>query len=247
MNSELYSQYEQLRVKAGSSIFRENDFSDGMYVVLQGRVRISKSVMTGVEKTLNILEEGEYFGEMSLLLNTPRSASATAVDDSTLVKLGRDEFKQLLQTSPEVGLAMLTQLAGRLEKSTRESILLALEMALLEHRPLMSATARSSSPQFVATGSFDLADLPAILECSRALRWDAQTQVIAQLLKPGASKEALVYVLHLQDYRELLKLTACFGALVEWKIAVAVDPSEAMPAEAGQDLHNEIEKTVRHL
>lgn len=235
MNTELYSQYEQLRVKAGARIFHENDFSDGLYVVLQGRVQISKSVMTGVEKTLTVLEDGEYFGEMSLLLNAPRSATAVALDDSILVKLGRDEFKQLLHDSPEAGIAMLTQLAGRLEKSTRESILLALEMALLEQRPPASAAARSSSPQFIATGSFDLANLPAILECSKSLQWDAQTEVVAQLLKPGESKDALVYVLHLQDYRELLKLTACFGAFVEWKISVAVDPADAMPGEARQD------------
>jgi len=228
MNNELYSQYEQLRVEAGTYIFRENDFSDSMFVVLQGRVQISKAVMTGVEKTLTILEEGEYFGEMSLLLNSPRSATAVALDDSILVKLGREEFKQLLKASPEVGIAILTQLSGRLEKSTREAILSALELALLEHRPPSAVAARSSSPQFIATGSFDLANLPTILECSKALHWDPQTHVVAQLLKPGEGKDALIYVLHLQDYRELLKLTACFGALVEWKISVAVDPADAM-------------------
>lgn len=229
MNNELYKQHEQLRVKAGTHIFHENDFSDSMYVVQQGRVQISKSVMAGVEKTLTILEEGEYFGEMSLLLNSPRSATAVALEDSVLIKLGREEFKQLLQASPEAGMAMLTQLAGRLEKSTREAILSALELALLEHRPSSSAAARSSSPQFIASGSFELANLPAILECSKTLHWDPQTLVIAQLLKPGEGKDALIYVLQLQDYRELLKLTACFGALVEWKISVAVDPADAMP------------------
>ncbi|GAK52484.1 transcriptional regulatory protein [Candidatus Moduliflexus flocculans] len=238
MNNELYKQHEQLRVKAGTPIFHENDFSDSMYVVQQGRVQISKSVMAGVEKTLTILEEGEYFGEMSLLLNSPRSATAVALDDSVLIKLGREEFKQLLQASPEAGIAMLTQLAGRLEKSTREAILIALEMALLEQRPPSSAAVRSSSPQFIAAGSFDLANLPAILECSKTLHWDAQTQVVAQLLKPGESKDALVYVLQLQDYRELLKLTACFGALVEWKISVAVDPADARLKESEQDLHD---------
>ena len=79
-----------------------------MYVIIKGRITISKQVMAGLDKTLTTLEEGDYFGEMSLLLNATRTATATALEDSTLIKLSREEFKQILKKSPEVGMTMLT-------------------------------------------------------------------------------------------------------------------------------------------
>ena len=135
MNLSMYGNYEQHVVNAGTVIFREKDFGDFMYIIVNGRVSISKHVVEGVDKTLSLLEEGEYFGEMSLLLNETRSATATAVEDTTLIRLTRDDLKHILREHPEAGMAMLIQLATRLEKANKEAILLALELALIEQGP----------------------------------------------------------------------------------------------------------------
>ncbi|MCP4400500.1 MAG: cyclic nucleotide-binding domain-containing protein [bacterium] len=232
MNIEAYEHYQQQLVKSGTVIFQEHDTADGMYVIIRGRITISKQVMAGLEKTLNTLEEGEYFGEMSLLLNATRSATATALEDSTLIKLSREEFKQVLKNSPEAGMTMLTQLARRLDRASRENILLALELALLEQAPPERPTPLLSRGQIlIATGSFALQDLQEILRKKQSLNWAPETNELMSLLKPSQEEDALVYVIQTNDSHELLKLSACFQHLVHWKISPALYTSDPLPED----------------
>jgi len=227
MNLEMYGKYGRQVVEAGTIIFREKDPGDMMYVIANGRVRISKHVVEGVDKTLSILEEGEYFGEMSLLLNAPRSATATAFEETTLITLTRDDFKQMLREYPEAGMAMLIQLASRLEKANREAILLALELALIEHTPQKYAsTGLPGEYTIIATGSFDIKNLKDVIRCQKNLHWDHQTSLLASLITPGQGQNALTYIFQTPDARETLKLASCFQNLVQWKISLAVSTDD---------------------
>jgi CRP-like cAMP-binding protein len=229
MNLDIYKKYEQHVVKAGTELFRENDSADGMYVIVRGRISISKQVMTGLDKTLTVLEDGEYFGEMSLLLNKNRSATATTLEDTTLIKLSRNDFRQLLKEFPEVGMAILTQLAQRLEKATRESILLALELALAEQRPPQYTLPPGSQGQLiVATGSFDLKDMSDVLQRTKELQWGTQTNILVNLLQPGQGEDSLIYVIQTHDIREIMKLTSCFKDMVRWKISLAISTDDTL-------------------
>jgi CRP-like cAMP-binding protein len=202
---------------------------DAMYVIVHGRIDISKQVMAGFDKSLTVLEDGDYFGEMSLLLNANRSATATALEETTLVKLGLAEFKRLLRESPEVGMTMLRQLAERLSKTNRESILLALELALAEQRPPdYSSHAVTTGQIIVAIGSFELQDISDVLQRTQELRWASQTKVLANLLKPGQGEDALIYIIQTDEYREIMKLTSCFKHLVRWTISPAVTTNDAL-------------------
>ena len=235
MDLEIYKHYQQQIVESGTVIFQEHDTADGMYVIIQGSVAISKQVMAGLEKNLNTLEEGEYFGEMSLLLNATRSATATALEDSKLIKLTREEFKQVLKGSPEVGMTMLIQLARRLDGASRESILLALELALLEQNPPERPSPLLSKGQiFIATGSFALQDLQEILRRKEALTWSPETKVLMSLLKPCQEEDALLYIIQTNDSHELLKLHACFQQLVHWKISPALTTNAPLPEYPAQ-------------
>src|SRR5262249_20233622 len=69
---------EVRRFEAGVSLFKEGDVGDGMYVVIQGKVRISKQVPGIGEEALAILEAGQYFGEMAIIEDSARSADAIA-------------------------------------------------------------------------------------------------------------------------------------------------------------------------
>jgi CRP-like cAMP-binding protein len=74
----LSSLSQEKQLPAGEMIFREGDAGDRMYVVLSGKVRISKQIPGAGEEALAILERGDYFGEMALIDNLPRSADARA-------------------------------------------------------------------------------------------------------------------------------------------------------------------------
>ncbi len=82
--------------KAGEVLFEEGDPGDAFYVVVDGAIEIVKQVSGGDEEKLAVRRSGEAFGEMALLNDAPRSATARAVDDTRLMVLPRDDFLVLL-------------------------------------------------------------------------------------------------------------------------------------------------------
>lgn len=99
---------------AGEVIFREGDTAETMFVVRKGRVRITKKVRGG-EKTFAILGPGEFFGEMAILTGQPRSATATALDDVTLLELDAKRFETMITTQAEIAVRIIQKLARRLD------------------------------------------------------------------------------------------------------------------------------------
>jgi len=86
---------EPVLVKRGDYVFEENDQGDHFFVIIQGSVELRKASPEGF-KRLAILREGQAFGEMALLNQTPRSASACAVDDCHLLAISRAAFSEML-------------------------------------------------------------------------------------------------------------------------------------------------------
>ncbi|MBI3073277.1 MAG: cyclic nucleotide-binding domain-containing protein [Deltaproteobacteria bacterium] len=93
---ELWTRTSSLKVAAGQKIFADGDPGDALYIVQRGRVSIRKKDGGGAEREIATLGDGEIFGEMSLLAEEPRSASAYAVDAVELRRLSRQEFTRLL-------------------------------------------------------------------------------------------------------------------------------------------------------
>lgn len=227
MNLEFFEKYERQSFKVGTIIFRENDPGDAMYVILSGRIAILKRVVEKIDKTLAILEPGEYFGEMSLLLKADRTATARAIEDAVLVKLTRDSFRHVLQEHFEVGVNLLIQLAHRLEKANEEAILAALELELSKRKPpAYLPTLLPSEQVIIATGSFAAGNMKEVFRLRKGIRWDRDTSVLLNLIKPGEEEDALMYILQTDDVRELIKLTTGFKGLVTWKISIAIAADE---------------------
>jgi CRP/FNR family transcriptional regulator, cyclic AMP receptor protein len=90
------------KFKAGELIFRELDDSDALYVVEEGQVVVSKHVSGDVDIVLTRLYPSDFFGEMGLFDAAPRSASANAELDTTLWRLDREVFHQILGSYPEM-------------------------------------------------------------------------------------------------------------------------------------------------
>lgn len=100
----------------GTVLFREGEPGREMYVVQHGKVHISKRVGE-VEKILTTLGQGEFFGEMSILNNAPRSATATCAEDAKLLVIDPKTFEAMIRGNAEIALRMIKKLADRLREA----------------------------------------------------------------------------------------------------------------------------------
>ena len=94
-------------------IMSENQSGADMFIIQDGRVKISK-IVDGTEVTLAILKKGDMFGEMALLENKPRSASAIAEEDCRLMTVNRQNFDQMVATQPQLVARLTTMLSERI-------------------------------------------------------------------------------------------------------------------------------------
>ena len=104
-------------LKRGDVLFNEGDSGSQLYVVIDGKIKLGRSSADGRENLLAILGPGQMFGELSFFDPGPRSATATAVTDVDLKSLGHDALSPVLASHPDVALALLHQLAGRLRRT----------------------------------------------------------------------------------------------------------------------------------
>jgi CRP-like cAMP-binding protein len=86
---------------AGATVFEAGDRADALYIVLSGSVRIVEDG-DGEEREIALMQPGDFFGELSLLLERQHSKRAEAVEDSELMVLCSDPFRALLDASPEL-------------------------------------------------------------------------------------------------------------------------------------------------
>lgn len=100
--------------KAGETVFREGDDGYVMYVVVDGSVKLS---VTG--RSIEKVGKGGVFGEMALIDSSPRSATAVAVTDCTLVSVTSERFKTLVQETPGFALEIMKIMASRLRSMDR--------------------------------------------------------------------------------------------------------------------------------
>ena len=100
----------------GSVLFHEGERGDEMYVIQSGRVQISMQVR-GIDRTLSVLEPGEFLGEMALLNNKPRSATATVLEEARLLVIDEKTFEAMIRGNSEIALRMIKKLAARLQEA----------------------------------------------------------------------------------------------------------------------------------
>lgn len=103
-------------VRSGEAIFAEGDPGDRLYVLVEGSVRIDRNAPEG-KIEIAVLGPGDYFGELALLDGRPRSAGATALQESRLLSIGRQEFLARLSASPRMVADLLVGLSGRVRGS----------------------------------------------------------------------------------------------------------------------------------
>ncbi len=115
-----------VKLKSGEIVFLEHEPGDSVYLIQKGTIKISK-VVEDNEKTMAMLEPGALFGEMSIIENAPRSATAIAQTDAELLFFKKENFDVLLQSNPPMALRLLTIFAKRIYEQKRRLMILALE------------------------------------------------------------------------------------------------------------------------
>ncbi len=106
------------RLPRGTMIFAKGDPGSSMMAVLAGRVRVSAVSADGKEVTLNVIGPGEIFGEIALLDGKPRSADASALEDTVLMVVERKQFLPFLMKSETLVERLLVVLCDRLRRTS---------------------------------------------------------------------------------------------------------------------------------
>lgn len=100
---------------AGPFLFREGEGCTGMFMIIKGRVRLFK-IINQEELTIDILQDGDFFGEMACLINEPRSVNALVEEESQILVIQPEILETLFRESSGIGLKIVANLADRLKK-----------------------------------------------------------------------------------------------------------------------------------
>jgi signal transduction histidine kinase len=105
---------------AGQDIFKEGDPGDGIYVVRSGRVNISARLTGGERRVFSEVSPGDFFGEMAVLDQLPRSATVTAAEETEVFFIPREQVVKLLTQSHSVGMALLQEITRRFREFNQQ-------------------------------------------------------------------------------------------------------------------------------
>ena len=164
----------EVTLARGDGLFDEGDEGDRLYVVLDGKIKLTRTATDGRENLLSVLGPGEMFGELSLFDPRPRTASAVAVTDARLAALGHDYLRHWLTGRPDVAMHLLRALAQRLRRTN----------------DVLADLVFTDVPGRVAKALLDLADrFGEQHEAGLEVHHDLTQEELAQLV--GASRETV--------------------------------------------------------
>ena len=101
----------------GDIIIEENSMADAFFIIYKGKIEILKRFEDGEEVVLGVYSDSEFFGEMSIFDEGPRSATARAVEDTTLMQVSYRDFERVLAFAPQIAYAIMKELSNRLRQT----------------------------------------------------------------------------------------------------------------------------------
>ncbi len=198
----------------GTVIFREGDVGNEMYVIQSGKVNITKR-SRDVEKVLVTLGPGAFFGEMAIINNKPRSASAVVVDAARLLVIGPKTFDAMIRGNTEIAVRMIKILAQRLQTADEQIENLMIKDA--NSRVVHFLTHLASKGKQVAGGTL-VEIAPDALATKIGLQTREVEEVLAKLLRARLIREHEVeggFLIHdvnrLREFLEFLEMKEKFG------------------------------------
>jgi CRP/FNR family transcriptional regulator, cyclic AMP receptor protein len=196
----------------GAVLFREGEAGHEMFVVHQGRVTISKRVGE-VEKILSTLGAGEFLGEMAILNNKPRSATATCAEDCRLLVIDAKTFEAMVRSSAEIAIRLIKKLSDRLAEANEqiENLLLTDAASRVVH---FLAVAAERGAKTAAGLKIEMA--PRELAARVGVKAEQADEALMKLLKAkliAVHPDGFVVadVAKLRHFLEFLQMKAQFG------------------------------------
>jgi len=102
------------RYDKGQVIIEENKAAEHFFIIFRGKIEITKRFEDGEQFVLGVHSDGEFFGEMAILDEGPRSATARALESTTVLEISRKDFESLLYTAPLLAFTIMRALSSRL-------------------------------------------------------------------------------------------------------------------------------------
>lgn len=155
-------------VRKHTVVIQKGDESGVLYVVIEGRLKVSVADDQGKEVILNTLGPGDYFGELAILGDMPRTATVVSLEDSKLLTLSRKAFLDLVREQPDIALAVIRNLTERVSQLTEQVGRLALGDVYSRIRDALNAQAVERDGLLV-TGRFTQSEIAQMVGSSREM------------------------------------------------------------------------------
>jgi CRP/FNR family cyclic AMP-dependent transcriptional regulator len=152
-----------------TTIMAAGDPTDSLYIVLSGRLKVMMSDADGREVILTIIGPGEFFGEMGLIDDSPRSASVVAIEPCELLSITKRDFKQSMEQNFELAMTVMRGLVKRLREADRKIGSLALLDVFGRVAHLLIDMSENVDGQRVVTRRIPKQDIAKMIGASREM------------------------------------------------------------------------------
>ena len=152
-----------------TTIMAGGDATDSLYIVLSGRLKVMMSDAEGKEVILTILGPGEFFGEMGLIDDEPRSASVVTIEPCELLSIAKRDFKKCLADNFEMAMAVMRSLVRRLREADRKIGSLALLDVYGRVARLLLDMAENVNGEKIVTKRLPKQDIAKMIGASREM------------------------------------------------------------------------------
>jgi CRP-like cAMP-binding protein len=199
----------------GHVLFKEGDSGKEMFVLQSGKVAISKRVRD-IEKVLATLGPGEFFGEMAIISNKPRNASATVAEDAKLLVIDPKTFEGMIRGNSEISVRMIKKLAERLSEADAqiENLLLSDPSSRVVNHLLHVAHVRGRAGPGGVEVDFPLRDLPRELGVGEmVVRYTVHKLERSGVIERDGERVTIEDPLKLKEYLQYLEMRWKFGDL----------------------------------
>jgi CRP/FNR family transcriptional regulator, cyclic AMP receptor protein len=210
----LFQRYGQEFPK-GTVVFTDGEPGKQVFVLQSGRVEIIKKVGE-LETRLAVLGPGEFFGEMAIISNKPRSATAVVIEDSKLLVIDPKTFEGMIRGNSEIALRMIKRLAERLSDASEqiENLLLMDPHRRVVHRLLQICQSHGRPTEEGVEITFSTREQPTHIGVGEAsIRWILSRLERAGLVERRADRVTVRDTARLQDYLKYLEMKWKFGEL----------------------------------
>jgi CRP/FNR family transcriptional regulator, cyclic AMP receptor protein len=202
-------------IPKGTVLFREGEPGKEMFVLQSGKVAISKKVRD-VEKVLATLGPGEFFGEMAIISNKPRNATATVSENAKLLVIDPKTFEGMIRGNSEIAVRMIKKLADRLSEADAqiENLLLADPASRVIHQILHACQSRGRAMEEGIEIDFPIRDMPKEIGVGEpAIRFMLDKLGRSGLVDRSGDRLTVHDTARLHDYLQYLEMKWKFGDL----------------------------------